>query len=1755
MAASRQGTWAVRSARHLCIEKIGLDGFCLIVFVGRASVRRHPAFFGKGSNVRFVFSPSAWFSVRSPGQSPSVPPTAQGRRVNGTARISRRRQRSEIFLWRAVSEALEERRLLTGYAIYPLANFDGSNGSGTYPVSGLVMDAAGNLYGTTLDGGPDGLGTIFKVAAGGGATTTLATFNSTNGAYPSGELVMDSAGNLYGTTAGGGDVNGDGTVFELASGSSIITTVAAFDGTDGSNPQAGLIVDSAGNLYGTALAGGDDNGDGTVFEVVNGSTAITLLANFNGSNGSNPYGGMTIDTAGNLYGTTASGGDAEGDGTVFELAKGSTTITLLASFNGSNGSAPLGNVILDTAGNLYGTTSFGGDASGDGTVFMLASSSTITTLAEFNGTDGSSPDSLIMDSAGNFVGTTFAGGDASGDGTVFEILAHTTAVTTLADFDENSGSGPNGLIMDSAGNLYGTANYGGEDYSGDGTVFEASPSASTAAVEIADSLSPQLPASLDFPATPISSINSTPATGEFYLTNTGGAPLNITNFAQSGTNPGDYTVSVEDNDGNPVLGDSFTVPAGDTYTISVAFLPLAAGPSSANITFNTNDVRSADDAISLSLTGTGGVPQLLVADLPTNDLITFPATAAGSPSAPQTFMLDNVGSAPLNVSGFGLGGNNAADFSVTVDDNYGNPVTGPSFSIPANSAYQVTVTFIPNGLNLGPTTASLTFATNDTTDPGAASVALTLDGTALAAPDPFLITSTQVYSNIGGDITDVALNLNIVDIDDSDLTVSLVSPAGTTVQLFQGVGGQNFTGTTLDSQAPFAATIGSASTAAPYTGRFSPAASLAAFNGEDPNGTWTLLIARTANSGTLENWSLTIQTPVQTSTDVPQSISNEAVTSTLTVTGFAGNIADLTVALDIADLPSGAPTITLTSPYGTTITLIDQVGNAGDSFTGTVLDDAAGVPITSATAPFTGAFMPVNPLSAFDGQSADGTWTLKIIPTASSSLPAGMLNAWSLDITQNTAVDVRGNGLSIPSGDTTPRSADATDFGASAGGVVIHTFVIYNPGPATLDLSSSVDISGPNAADFVLTTPPGASVPAGDSTTFTITYTPTAAGIESASVSIPGAGPAPYTFDVSGAGINPVIGVMGSTFIGGVRGTGSTADFFTITNNGSDPLDITGVQIIPNSDAVGLFSVSQPGQSVLAYGEQTTIVVTFTVSSLITYQNYGATLEITSNDPITPTFSSTVMAVAAAPFVRVPVGSGEADRNGEYPIQPSNPVPLTAPTAADLSASVTWDVSPSVDVPETYIIPFGTGAMGTGPVALNSPQLVETFTITNTSASDPLNFTIEQGSVPAGFSIVTNPTVLAVPTGHSATFSVALLTASAGTFGGQIVIIGSDPESASGAATGFQFGVMGTVVSAPVFTSFTSFPRISYATASTTLSGNLASGISAPSGATVDITVNGVTDPATVGANGNFSLPFDTASLPAGSYPITYQFAGSAAFAAATATGTLTVTPAKPTITWTTPGAITYGAKFSAVSKPTSSVPGTFTYTAMDGLGGVIVAGTANTILDAGAEILIATFTPSSAADYSSATATVTLTVNKAVLTVTADSESRVYGAANPALAYTLSGPVTGSLSGAPSLSTTATSTKAPGIYPITVVSVGTLFASNYTFKVGSGSELTIKQATTTVSLSASIVTGQSLTLTATIAPVSPGAGTPTGTVTFMSGKTVIGKMTISKGKAILVIKSLAKGTYTITATYSGDANFAGLTSVAQVVKVTQVIS
>jgi uncharacterized repeat protein (TIGR03803 family) len=320
---------------------------------------------------------------------------------------------------------------------------------------GVVFDASGNIYLTSYEGGANGCGTVFKLthnSDGSWTETNLHDFDcGTKGASPVGGLIFDKAGNLYGTATGGG-TSGNGLVYELtpnSDGSWTEKVLHQFSGgSDGAYPDHPfLIFDSAGSLYGAATLGAKKgncsffsrNACGTIYKLTptaGGTWTFTVIHSFTGgADGGNPDGTLTFDKSGNLYGTTYGGG-ASGVGVVFELvphANGQWGEKVLHTFKGGgDGTNPIGGLIFDPAGNVYGNTLYGGNNQcgvrapiGCGIVYELTPTAsgawTQKVLTRFHGTPNSTPISdLLMDSHGNIFGAA-AGYDTADDGSIYEL--------------------------------------------------------------------------------------------------------------------------------------------------------------------------------------------------------------------------------------------------------------------------------------------------------------------------------------------------------------------------------------------------------------------------------------------------------------------------------------------------------------------------------------------------------------------------------------------------------------------------------------------------------------------------------------------------------------------------------------------------------------------------------------------------------------------------------------------------------------------------------------------------------------------------------------------------------------------------------------------------------------------------------------------------------------------------------------------------------------------------------------------------------------------------------------------------------------------------------------------------------------------------------------------------------------------------------------------------------------------------------------
>jgi uncharacterized repeat protein (TIGR03803 family) len=388
------------------------------------------------------------------------------------------------FVWLAAAMCAPSAQAQTYTVLY---RFKGGTADGENPEAGLVLDSSGNLYGTTVFGTgclPTACaplpGMVFKVTSTGetimhnftGAPTACGTTGNPacDGASPYGGVLLDPTNNAYGTTNTGGASN-LGTVFKISTTGEKVLHSFTGSPSDGAFPYAGVVEDSAGNIYGTTSAGGASN-KGAVFKIEPSGTETLLYSFKGGEDGASPYGGLLRNAAGDLFGTASAGGIATGNcfpsgcGVVF-LVTSTGTEHILYRFAGSpDAASPFAGLIVDSSDNVYGTTYNGGTGActnGCGTIFEIDKAGKETVLYSFQGypNDGAFPlGGVVRDSTGDLYGTTTYGG-ASDSGAVFELPAAGPEKLLYSFTGETDGAIPrSGLIMDSSGNLYGTT-YGG----------------------------------------------------------------------------------------------------------------------------------------------------------------------------------------------------------------------------------------------------------------------------------------------------------------------------------------------------------------------------------------------------------------------------------------------------------------------------------------------------------------------------------------------------------------------------------------------------------------------------------------------------------------------------------------------------------------------------------------------------------------------------------------------------------------------------------------------------------------------------------------------------------------------------------------------------------------------------------------------------------------------------------------------------------------------------------------------------------------------------------------------------------------------------------------------------------------------------------------------------------------------------------------------------------------------------------------------
>ena len=294
---------------------------------------------------------------------------------------------------------------------------------GTSPVAGLVLGVDGNFYGVAESGGANYSGTVFQLTPS-GTLTTLYTFcsqaNCADGEYPLAKLIQGTDENFYGATEFGGSGTacefgvGCGTIFKITP-SGTLTTLYNFNGSDGSLPYGALIQAFDGNFYGTTYLGGANN-DGTIFKMTPAGT-LTALYSFAGADGARPVASLVQASDGNFYGITSEGG-AHGEGILFKITPAGL-LTTLHSFSRTAGDYPIGALVRATDGNVYGTTAEGGD-NGYGTIFKISAEDEFPTVYSFSSIDGFGNSGLVQATNGSLYGTTYPDSSAN-EGTVFSL--------------------------------------------------------------------------------------------------------------------------------------------------------------------------------------------------------------------------------------------------------------------------------------------------------------------------------------------------------------------------------------------------------------------------------------------------------------------------------------------------------------------------------------------------------------------------------------------------------------------------------------------------------------------------------------------------------------------------------------------------------------------------------------------------------------------------------------------------------------------------------------------------------------------------------------------------------------------------------------------------------------------------------------------------------------------------------------------------------------------------------------------------------------------------------------------------------------------------------------------------------------------------------------------------------------------------------------------------------------------------------------
>ena len=1280
----------------------------------------------------------------------------------------------------------------SGYGTVFKVNPDGSGfttlvdferaAKGGYPRAGVVPGSDGALYGTTNQGGAFDHGTVFKVNPDGSGFTTLVDFDyATKGGYPQAGVVQGSDGALYGTTQSGG-ASGYGTVFKVNPDGSGFTTLVDFDSaTKGGTPQAGVVQGSDGALYGTTYQGGA-SGYGTVFKVNPDGSGFTTLVDFdNATKGGYALAGVVQGSDGALYGTTYQGG-ASGYGTVFKVNPDRSGFTTLVDFdNATKGGYPQAGVVQGSAGALYGTTHRGG-ASGYGTVFKVnPDRSGFTTLVDFAyATKGGFPRAgVVQGSDGALYGTTYQG-VASGCGTVFKINPDGDGFTTLVDFDcVTKGGYPHaGVVQSPDGALYGTTEAGGPG--GGGVVFRLRRRGLATAQVVPGVIA-------------LGSVNvgSSSAQQAVTVTNTGSGTVNVTAAAASG----DFPIT---------NGCTAGLGSDASCTIQVAFQPIAVGPRTGTLTVSTD----AGGPFTVSLTGTGTAPAVTLA--PTT--LDFGSAEIGATTAAQSVALQNTGTGPVAIAGIVASG----DFASTNDC----PAT-----LGAGASCSLTVIFTPTAV--GTRSGAVTVTDDATGSPHA----VTLSGQGTQPPAVAVAPSSLAFGAAVVGQTTSAQTATVTNTGGGTLTVTGAAATGD----FQVTNGCT-------------AGIGAGASCGVQV-RFSPAAT----------GARTGVLTITTNAGGPQTVALsgTGTAPVAALTPASLAFGALAVgvpsapkTATLANTGDGPlTIASIVTTGDYA-FASACPIAPATLPPGGTCTItVTFTAAATGSRPGTlrVTDNASGSPRT-VNLTGTGAVVSVSPTSlAFGSVPLQTTSAAKTVTVNNSTLGSLPISAVAITTLASDYAQTNNCPATLASGATCvvtvtfkPTVAGSRagqlriSYGASAVNVGLSGTGTFNLGvsPASLTFAkqalgttsaaktvtltngtgSPIDITGiTSVGEFpVQSNTCGASLAAGTTCTFTVAFTPSAAGTRTGQVTIAdNATGNPHKVNLTGTGTIPLTVAPASLGFGSViAGVTSAAKTVTLTN--SNPVAITFASITGSGD----YALANGCPVSMDPNTSCTLSVTFTPPATGTRP---ATLDILSDATSSPqkvnltgagtlplntsgnlAFGSVVAGVTSAaktitltnpsPLLPitiasiVPTGDYGATDNCAGSIAPSGSCTLSVaftPTAAGARSGSVVITSNATNNPRTSTL-TGTGTLpltvsptsvAFGNQAINTTSSPKTVTLTNASPllAIPITNVALTGTVPGDYA-QTNNCGSSIPAGGSCTVTLTFRPTATGARAGQLTI-------------------------------------------------------------------------------------------------------------------------------------------------------------------------------------------------------------------------------------------------------------------------------------------------------------------------------------------------------------------------------------------------